>query len=196
VPFDLGKSFAWSTVKSSSGEATYSPFDYVLVGDQAIPRKILFRSGGGSSPWLTMGIEVVGDVPECTYLELDADNASGPVRDKHLKLVHIEKWVSEIVAKCAQQVVQTSEKGDFVMHGPTTPEQVKTVQRLQRRRRDPNDTELLERVAAIYKANPDAPVAAIMRAMDMSRRTAGRWASRCSENGLLPSVDAKGKKRL
>ena len=38
-----------------------------------------------------------------------------------------------------------------------------------------------------------APVAALMRAMGMSRRTASRWAARCSEVGLLPQVDAKGK---
>jgi hypothetical protein len=73
---------------------------------------------------------------------------------------------------------------------------VKAVERLQRRRLDPIDRELLEQVAAIYKANPDAPVVAIMREMDMSRRTAGRWAEKCSEIGLLKQVDAKGKKRL
>lgn len=194
MPFDMGKSIAWATVKLSIGEASYSPFDYVLDGNQAVPRKILFRSGGGNLPRLTMGIEVIENVPECTYLELDADNVS-PVRDKHLKSVQIEKLVTQIVATCAQQVEQTK-TGRMLIHGPATPGQVKAVERLQRRRRDPNDRELLERVAAIYKANPDAPVAAIMRAMDMSRRTAGRWAARCSENGLLPPVDAKGKKRL
>jgi hypothetical protein len=76
------------------------------------------------------------------------------------------------------------------------PGQAKAVERMQRRRRDPNDRDLLEQVAIIYKEHPDAPVAAVMRAMGMSRRTASRWAARCSEVGLLPQVDAKGKKRL
>lgn len=194
MPFGLGKALA-TKVTLSTGEATFSPFDLVLNGDQAIPRKILFRSPGGTWPRLTMGIEVIENVPECTYLELDADNA-GPVRGKHLKSINIEKWVTDIVAACAWQVEHTSKTGRRLALGPAAPEQVKAVERMQRRRRDPNDRELLERVAAIYKANPDAPVAAIMRALDMSRRTAGRWAARCSEAGLLPQVDAKGKKRL
>ena len=86
-----------------TGEATYNPLDWILHGDQAIPRKILFRSGGGPRPWLTMGIELVDGRPECTYLELDSDKAS-PVRDKHLKQTHIEKMVGQIVAACANLV--------------------------------------------------------------------------------------------
>lgn len=194
MPFDMGKALGWSTVTLTVGKATFSPFDYVLFGDRAIPRKVLFESGGGPLPRLTMGIEVIDNVPECVYLELDADDA-GPVRSKHLKSIRIEQLLTGIVAACAQHVEQTS-TGRMLIHGPVTPEQVKAVERLQRRRRDPNDRELLEQVAAIYKANPDAPVAAIMRAMDMSRRTAGRWAAKCSESGLLPRVDGRGKKRL
>ena len=86
MPFDMGKARGWSTVGLPTGEATYNPLDWVLHGDQAIPRKILFRSGGGPRPWLTMGIELVDGRPECTYLEFDSDKAS-PVRDKHLKLI-------------------------------------------------------------------------------------------------------------
>ena len=194
MPFDMGKLPVRSTVGLRTGEATYNPLDWVLHGDQAMPRKILFLSGGGPQPYLTMGIELVDGRPECTYLQLDSDKAS-PVRDKHLKSIHIEKMVREIVAACAQPAERTP-KGLSITYGLTTPEQMKAVERMQRRRRDPDDRELLEQVATIYKEHPDAPVAAIMRAMGMSRRTAGRWAARCSEVGLLPQVDAKGKKRL
>jgi|SRR5215211_1016497 len=195
----MGKALAWSTARFSfggtAGEATYSPFDYVLVGNQAVPRKILFRSGGGSRPWLTMGIELISGVPECTYLELDADNAS-PVRGKHLKAIRVEEWVTQIVATCAQQVSRTSEAVLTLDEGPATPEQVRSVERMQRRRRNPNDRELLEQVAALYKANPEAPLAAISETLGMSPRTAARWAARCSEVGLLPQVSKKGQKRL
>jgi hypothetical protein len=193
----MGEAPAWSTVRLSFGEATYNPFDLVLIEDQAIPRKVLFHSGGGAQPWLTMGIEVVNGVPECTYLELDAADDASPVRDKHLKLIQIEKWVGQIVATCARTVDRSKDGRTLKLtHGPATPEQLKTVERLQRRRRDPNDRELLEQVAALYTENPGAPVAAVMRATGMSRRTAGRWAARCSELGLLPQVDTKGKKRI
>ena len=74
-----------TTVTLTIGEATYNPLEWVLHEDQAIPRKILFRSGGGPQPWLKIGIELVDGRTECTYLELDSDKAS-PVRDKHLKL--------------------------------------------------------------------------------------------------------------
>jgi len=194
VPFDMGKAAGWTTVGLAAGEAKFSPYDWVPHEDQAIPRKILFRSGGGPQPWLTMGIELVDGRPECTYLEFDSDKAS-PVRDKHLKLTQIEKMVGQIVAACAQPVERTP-KGLRITYGLTTPEQMKTVERMQRRRRDPDDRELLEQVATIYREHPDAPVAAIMRAMGMSRRTASRWAARCSEVGLLPQVDTKGKKRI
>ena len=72
------------------------------------------------------------------------------------------------------------------MHGPATPEQVKTVERLQRRRRDPNDRALLEQVAALYKANPDAPLAAISEALGTSPRTAARWAARWQRDRAAP----------
>jgi hypothetical protein len=195
MPFDMGKAPAWKTVELKTGKATYSPFDYELIGDQAIPRKILFQSGGGPQPWLTMGIELVNGVPECTYLELDADNAS-PVRDKHLKLIRIEQWVKQIVATCAQRVESTSATQRTLIHGAATHQQMKAVERLQRRRRDPNDRELLEQVAELYKANPDAPLTAIGHALGMSTRTAARWAARCSEVGLLTQVSKKGQKRL
>jgi hypothetical protein len=194
MPFDMGKALGWATVTLATGTATFDPLGAVLLKDHAIPRKILFQSGGGPRPWLKMGIELVDGRPECTYLEFDSDEAS-PVRDKHLKLVHIEEMVGQIVAACAQPVERTP-RGIRITYGLPSPEQVKTVGRMQRRRRDPDDRELLEAVATIYREHPDAPVAAIMRAMGMSRRTAGRWAARCSEVGLLPHVDTKGKKRL
>jgi len=36
----------------------------------------------------------------------------------------------------------------------------------------------------------------VMRELDMSRSTAGRWANRCSDAGLLPAVEKKGKQRV
>ncbi|MFV8319919.1 hypothetical protein [Mycobacterium sp. 23] len=198
MPFDLGRGSVQIIVDLSIGKATYRPDNDEYVGAQAIPRKILFQSGGGPQPWLTMGIELVDGVPECTYLELDADEAS-PVRDKHLKLIRIEQWVNAIVAACARQVEHTPAPGRVrrtLAHGPATPQQMKSVERLQRRRRDPNDRALLERVAELYKANPDAPNVAISQALGMSTRTAGRWAARCSEVGLLSPVAKKGQKRL
>ena len=39
----------------------------------------------------------------------------------------------------------------------------------------------------------DAPVAALMPGHG---NVNSRWAARCSEVGLLPQVDAKGKKRI
>lgn len=196
MPFDLGKSAGLVFTKTlATGKATYVP-DYEVDGEYARPRKILFQSGGGPQPWLTMGIEVVDGVPECTYLELDADGDASPVRDKHLKLIRIEQWVKQIVASCTQEVEPESATRYTLIHGPATPEQMKAVERLQRRRRDPNDRELLEKVANLYKANPEAPNAAISQTLNMSKRTAARWAARCSEAGLLPKVSKKGQKRL
>jgi len=187
------------SVCGTEGYATYNADDDVEIGGQSIPRKILFQSGGGQLPWLRMGIEVRNDVPECTYLELDSNDGCSEVRSKHLKGIRVEEWVTQIVATCAKTVERTTKAGRRITrlaHGPATPAQVKAVERMQRRRRDPNDRQLLEQVAALYKGNPDAPIVAIGETLGMTPRTAARWAARCSEVGLLPKVSKKGQKRL
>jgi hypothetical protein len=197
VPFDMGKSLGWSTVTISGGKATYSPFDRVLVDGLAIPRKILFESGGGAQPWLTMGIELVDNTrPECTFLQLDSDGAS-PVRDKHIKLIHVEKWVSQIVMACSDEVEEQSTTSSKIIHGPLTSDRARAIERMQSRRNDPKDRELLEQVAAIYKDNPDKPIKAILRAFPhWSESKAKRLARRCSDADLLPTVSKRGQKRI
>ena len=181
-----------------AGQAYYSHSDCEPVDDQLIPRKILFHSGGGEAPWITLGIELVEGVPQCTYLKfarVQSDGATAaPVRGKHLKMIDIETLVRDIVAACAQQILPLA-TGLFAAEGPAAAEQRRVVETMQRRR-DPEDRELLHQVAAIYTSNPDKPIAAVMRELDMSRSTAGRWANRCSDAGLLPAVEKKGKQRV
>jgi len=192
----MGKSLMWSSLEFNGGTATFSRFDRVPRGALAVPPKILFESGGGRQPWLTMGIEFVSDSPECTYLELDADGAN-PVRDKHIKLVHIENWVNQIVKACSDVIEEQGPTSRVIGRRPMTPKEAKAIDRMQRRRRDPNDMELMKQVASIYKDNPTKPIKAIMAAFpDMSESTAKRWARRCSENDLLPKVSKKGQKRI
>ena len=109
-------------------------------------------------------------------------------------MIDVEKLVREIVAACAQQILPLS-TGLFPIDGPVAADQRRVVDQTQRRR-DPEDRELLHQVAAVYTSNPDKPIAAVMRELDMSRSTAGRWANRCSEAGLLPAVEKKGKQRV
>ena len=181
-----------------TGNAFYSHYDCEPVDDQLIPRKILFHSGGGKAPWITMGIELVDGVPQCTYLKFASTESDGataaPVRGKHLKAIDIETLVRDIVAACAQQILPLA-TGLFAPEGPAAADQRRVVDQTQRRR-DPEDKELLHQVAAIYTSNLDKPIAAVMRELDMSRSTAGRWANRCSEAGLLPAVEKKGKQRV
>ena len=198
MPFKLNKARGMAiSVALPTGQAYYSHYDCEAVDDQLIPRKILFHSGGGEAPWITMGIELLEGVPLCTYLKFastEADGrAAGPVRDKHLKMIDVETLVNEIVAACAQQILPLS-TGPFATDGLAA-DQRRVVDQTQRRR-DPEDKELLQRVAAIYTTNPDKPIAAVMRELDMSRSTAGRWANRCSDAGLLPAVEKKGKQRV
>jgi hypothetical protein len=194
VSKEVKREFAFG---GTEGLATFNgmPTDWVHVEDKAIPPKIRFETGGNDQPWLKMDIEIRNGRPECVYLELKAtDNTD--VRNRDLKLIHIEEWITHIVAACAQYAERISDTTMKYTYGRTTPDKVKTVERMQRRRRNPNDRELLERVAAIYNANPQAPVAAISEKLGMSSRTAARWAARCSELGLLPQVSRKGQKRL
>ena len=199
MPFKLNKRRGMTIrVSLAAGQAYYSHYDCEPVDDQLIPRKILFHAGGGEVPWITLGIELVEGVPFCTYLKFASAEADGttaaPVRDTHLKMIDIEKLVREIVAACAQQILPLT-AGLFPIDDPAAVDQRRVVDQTQRRR-DPEDKELLHQVAAIYASNPDKPIAAVMRELDMSRSTAGRWANRCSEAGLLPAVEKKGKQRV
>jgi hypothetical protein len=180
----------------TEGDAYFQLNDELIVGDRAFPRRIEFQSGGGPMPWLTMRIEVREGVPVCTFLQLESDNPDNDVRMKHLKYVQIEQWITHIVSTCSRTVEQTRRGGWVLRSSDKTREGDKAVERMQRRRRDPNDRELLERVAALYTANPDAPLVAIGHELGMSPRTAARWAARCSDAGLLPKVSQKGQKRL
>ena len=199
MPFKLNKRRGMTIcVPLPAGQAYYSHYDCEPVDEQLIPRKILFHSGGGEAPWITLGIELVEGVPQCTYLKFASTEADGaaaaPLRDKHLKTIDVAKLVRDIVAACSQQILPLA-TGLFAAEGPTAAEQRRVVETTQRRR-DPEDKELLHRVAAIYTSNLDKPIAAVMRELDMSRSTAGRWANRCSDAGLLPAVEKKGKQRV
>lgn len=214
--FELGPASARLTVEFAFrgivGRATYNINDDVIVGDYAVPRRIKVESGGGPNPRLTMGIEIRGDSPKCTFLELAATDEA-VVQAKHLKRVRVEEWVSRIVAACgAKKVAETSTGGRIYAHGgiPIKSEtgepqrqvkldldDVKAVGRMQRRRRDPrNDPTLLERVASIYRRNPQAPNKAIAAEFGVSERTAGRWAQYSSEANFLPEPEKQGKKRI
>ena len=199
MPFKLNKRRG-RTIRVSlpAGQAYYSHYDCEPVDDQLIPRKILFHSGDDEAPWITMGIELVEGVPQCTYFKIASTESDGataaPVRGEHLEAIDIETLVCDIVAACAQQILPLS-TGLFAPEGPAATDQRRVVDQTQRRR-DPGDKELLHQVAAIYTSNLDKPIAAVMRELDMSRSTAGRWANRCSAAGLLPAVEKKGKQRV
>jgi hypothetical protein len=149
-------------------------------------------------PSLAIGIELRGEVPTCTFLRLEAGSAS-TVQDKHLKLIKLEQWTSEIVSHCAEPLLSETKHGKVfsLMAGPPSNDTARTVERLQRRRRDPrSDPELMARVAALYRRHPEAPIKAIAAEFEVSDRTAARWARDSSDAGLLPPAPKQGKKRI
>jgi hypothetical protein len=188
------------------GDVRWAMNNFDKVGDVAIPRKIEFRGSfiDSRGPMWTMGIELRNGVPECVYLELDGEG-DNEVRSKHLKAIPVEEWVTQVVAACSQPVIDEPEPDPYGLglgpdyrldYGPTTPEKLKTVERMQRRRRDPrSDRALLEHVAEMYREHPGAPNQAIAAAFGVSERTAARWAKYASEAGLLPKVN-QGQKRI
>jgi hypothetical protein len=201
VGFDLGvgaflaaKRFAVD--ETTQGEANYFIEDVVHVGKLAIPRKIRFHTGGGPMPRLTLGIELRNETPTCTYLEIAAD-VDSEVRVTHLKKIPVERWVKQIVGECSTDLVESSPTGRMFVERAATPERLKAVERMQRRRRDPRqDRALLERVAALYRQHPQAPNKAVAAEFRVSERTAGRWAEYCSDAGLLPKAPKQGQKRI
>ena len=187
------------TVDGIYGTAAFNINDYVVVGDRDnIPKRVIFRArGGDDTPSLTMGIEVRDGAPTCTYLEFSAGERA-EVRAKHLRSIHIEDCVKQIILACvANHVVFDPQRGPMVYQPEVTRDDVRAVERMQRRRRDPRtDRELLERVAELYRQHPEAPNQAVAAAFEVSERTAARWAGYCSEAGLLPKAPRQGQKRL
>jgi hypothetical protein len=187
------------TVEERKGTAAYNFDDTVVVGDRDnVPRRIIFRAPAeNDTPSLTIGIEVRGGAPTVTYLELSAGDGAD-VRAKHLRPIHLEECVNQIVVLCnAHYVVFDPDKGPMVYQPEVTRDDVRAVERMQRRRRDPRtDRELLERVAELYRQHPEAPNQAVAAAFEVSERTAARWAGYCSEAELLPKAPKQGQKRL
>lgn len=186
-------------VAGISGIAAWEMNNRVLVGDNAIPRRIIFFGGDECHPWLTMGIEMQSEAPTCTFLELVSDDQVG-VRAKHLKGIRIEELVAQIVAACANNDVVVSGLASAVTRETVRPgvsrEVVRSVERMQRRRRDPSaDRELLEQVAETYRRHPDGPNKAVAARFSVSERTAARWASFCTDAGLLPKAPKQGRRR-
>ncbi len=196
------------TVQEFEGTAAFNINDYVVVGDLSprrdgrdwdnIPNRIVFRGrGGDDTPSLTMGIEIRDGAPACTYLEFSAGEGA-EVRAKHLRPIRFEEFVTQIVVACAaNHVVFDPYRGPQVYRPEVTRDDVRDVERMQRRRRDPRtDRELLERVADLYRRHPEAPNKAVAAEFDVSERTAARYAGYCSEAGLLPKAPKQGQKRL
>jgi len=189
------------TLGDIEGVAVWNLNDDVIVGEQVIPRKIMFGTSGGPIPWLTMGIETRDNdtPPTCTYLELAADDRD-EVRAKHLKLIRVDDWVAQIVAACANHdaaPIPGTAQGLLIHRPRVTREQVRAVERTQRRRPDPRtDRALLEQVAALYKQHPEAPNKAVAAEFGVSERTAARWAQYCTDADLLPKAAKQGQKRI
>lgn len=196
------------TVQEFEGTAAFNINDYVVVGGLSprrdgrdwdnVPNRIVFRGrGGDDTPSLTMGIEIRDGAPACTYLEFSAGEGA-EVRAKHLRPIRFEEFVTQIVVACAaNHVVFDPPRGPQVYRPEVTRNDVRDVERMQRRRRDPRtDRELLERVADLYRRHPEAPNQAVAVEFDVSERTAARWAGFCSEAGLLPKAPKQGQKRL
>lgn len=180
-----------------NGTAAFNVKDNVVVTDRDnVPDKMIFRGRGGDDRLaLTLGIELRAGAPNCTYLEVAADGA--PVCSKHLKSIRIETLVTQIVVACASKHVVITPQGLKVFEPEITPDDVRAVERIQRRRRDPRtDRPLLERVAELYRQHPDAPNQAVAAEFQVSPRTAARWAAHCSDADLLPQVTKQGQKRL
>ncbi len=185
----------WDHPRFGRCEAFHPTFGWKDVGGLQLPNNILFRARiDGDGPPLEMGMELVNGRPECTFVHVESDGAV-PVLFSHLKAIPIERLVADVFGECSRPVLARRVSRVASAIGPGSDQQRRTVEKMQRRRRNPNDSELLQRVAAIYKANPHAPRRAVAEELGMSRETAGRWAKKCTELGLLPPTQGRGHKR-
>lgn len=179
VPLFGGKGKAWSD------DDRYPP---LRVGDRMVPAAIFVKVDADSSnPELTMKIEVRQGIPVYTEIALKAADAGAEIRNKDLKNIYLDDWLSQIVAAFSEPLEAATDATD--RH-----DAIKNIERVRQGRSRKSD-EHLPRVAEVYRENFDGrPTDAVRRAFGVSPRTAARYVDAARQAGLLPPTQRGIKK--
>lgn len=151
-----------------------------------VPREaVMTFDGEQGSPDAMMRFEVRDGRPECVEIIVRAKPDGRGIRSADLRMVNIDTQAVEVLTDLGtigvvdeRAVVNTR----------------RAVQEARASRRGTVTREELERVAELYRENPDAPTQAVEMLLGYSKRTAARRVKQAEEAGLLP-VTSPGKKR-
>lgn len=165
----------------------------VIVGDRAILNSVIEATlpGADGQPRLEVRVDSSDGVPRVTRLELVAVDGGREVRATDLRAIKVEDLVEAIVSACMLPAERTDE-GMVILDRDVEPRSNVARLRIARRneRRKVTD-ELLQRVAAVYRAEPDRPVLEVQRVLGVSRSTAFRYVQVARERGFLAEKDGE-----
>lgn len=165
----------------------------VVVGDRAILNSVIEAAlpGADGQPRLEVRVDCSDGVPRVTRLELAAVDGGREIRATDLRAIKVEDLVEAIVSACMLPAERTDD-GMVILDRDVEPRSNVARLRVARRneRRKVTD-ELLQRVAAVYQAEPDRPVLEIQRVLGVSRSTAFRYVQVARERGFLAEKEGE-----
>jgi hypothetical protein len=178
------------------GSATYLRSSLTAIdAGVLIPSQIdVDFSRDRNAPLRTMKIEVRQHIPVCTEIRLSARSDGRGLRPMDLQAIDLSNWIEDILSECTWEIAPDG----IPIHQPGAKVGRAAVKHAQKAGRRKISTELLTRVAAVYRAHIDArPIEAIQAEFDLdSYRTAARYVQMCrsDEYQLLPKTQRGQRK--
>lgn len=149
-------------------------------------------SRDSSGPLRTLKIEVRDGTPICTEIRLASRPDGRGLRPSDLEAIELANWIEDILSECTWQATP-----DGPISRPGERASRKAIEHAQKAGRRKVTSELLQKVAELYREHIDAkPLEAIREEFDVSYRTAARYVELCrsDEFQLLPETH-KGKRQ-
>lgn len=173
--------------------------DMVLIGkDRVAPSRVTVTVDDGDpvTPYVTAIYEVRNGEPQCREVRIVSTDDGREIRAGDGRKLRIEDWMEDALADTAMPFGGSGSDGSTSWNAPDdadgdeTVRQVRVVRRQARRR---VTDELLQQVAAVYRANiEDNPTEAVAARVGKSHRTAGSYVKQAREAGFLGKA-TKGK---
>ncbi|MEE2852238.1 MAG: hypothetical protein VX424_06240 [Actinomycetota bacterium] len=173
--------------------------DFMLVPNEAghslLPRWVELETKSRGEPSEFARVEIRDGVPRLVELHWKAAQGQREIRQKDLRGRQVSTYLDDVYRQAVIQVRDGQPLLNIAGMGSTQDRKVREVLEEARAATEgkPRKTaEFLQQVAAVYKANPAAPTAAVARTFGVKIRQASNYVDSARERGLLaPTTQGK-----
>jgi hypothetical protein len=184
------------TADLGNGNSETISGDFVSIGDRLVPTYLeLTFHGDADAPAIAARVEIRDGAPRLVELHLRSEPGQLELRPG----ADIRRFdLDRLFRRMAQFSNRVTLEPELKVEGFRDPGfvdgSIRMIRAARRNRR--MSTELLEEVAAVYRADfAKAPTRAVADHFDVKLRRASDYVHECRERGLLPPT-TKGKKRI